>query len=199
MKEMVPIFQPVFFGFGWKGLQVAGAPPGGICPVLSLSGRTLWCSPRHLPGGRGWLGVRAPGSGRWEEVHKWDAYSQPTEIHYHPTQITVPGRTLNGSISSGARPDISANISSNGLRISGETPRSKLWRMASQLMRIQGKRAARQAGGRGTKPGPTCALGHDGRFLGCGQFMAMGVAPRRTGTIGVFPRPGCGLAGGAGF
>ena len=33
-NEIVPIYQPVFFGFGWKGLRVAGP----VLPVVNLGG-----------------------------------------------------------------------------------------------------------------------------------------------------------------
>jgi hypothetical protein len=84
--EIVPVLQPVFFGFGWKGLRVAG-------PVLPLAEYARYC--RYLVARYGarpavYL-VGGDGSGRepqvaagGEEVERWDAYGQPTGIHYRP-------------------------------------------------------------------------------------------------------------------
>ncbi len=84
--EIVPVFQPVFFGFGWKGLRVAG-------PVLPLAEYARYC--RYLVARYGarpavYL-VGGDGTGRepqvaagGEEIERWDAYRQPTGIHYRP-------------------------------------------------------------------------------------------------------------------
>lgn len=84
--EIVPVLQPVFFGFGWKGLGVAGpvVPPVeyarycrylvaryGAQPVVYLVGADgTGLEPQVEAGGR--------------EVHAWDCYQQPTGIHYRP-------------------------------------------------------------------------------------------------------------------
>ena len=84
--EIVPVLQPVFFGFGWKGLQVAGPvlPPAeyarycrylvaryGARPAIYLVGADgSGCEPQVPAGG--------------EEIERWDAYGQPTGIHYRP-------------------------------------------------------------------------------------------------------------------
>ena len=84
--EIVPVWQPVFMGFGWKGLDVAG-------PVLPPAEYARYC--RYLVaryGGRPAIYlVGGDGSGEepqvapgGEEVHGWDAYAQPTGIHYRP-------------------------------------------------------------------------------------------------------------------
>jgi hypothetical protein len=84
--EIVPVYQPVFFGFGWKGLRVAG-------PVLPPEEYARYC--RYLVARYGarpaiYL-VGGDGSGRepqvpagGEEVERCDAYGQPTGIHYRP-------------------------------------------------------------------------------------------------------------------
>lgn len=85
--EIVPVLQPVFQGFGWKGLDVAGAvvPPGdyarycrylvaryGAAPVIYLVGADGWgTEPQIEAGGR--------------EVEAWDCYQQPTGVHYNPS------------------------------------------------------------------------------------------------------------------
>jgi len=84
--EIVPVLQPVFQGFGWKGLSVAGtvAPPNeyarycrylvaryGAGPLIYLVGADgSGYEPQVLAGGR--------------EIEQWDAYGQPTGIHYRP-------------------------------------------------------------------------------------------------------------------
>jgi hypothetical protein len=84
--EIVPVLQPVFFGFGWKGLRVAG-------PVVSPHEYARYC--RYLVARYGarpaiYL-VGADGSGcesqvpaGGEEIEQWDAYAQPAGIHYRP-------------------------------------------------------------------------------------------------------------------
>jgi hypothetical protein len=84
--EIVPVLQPVFFGFGWKGLEVAG-------PVVPPSEYARYC--RYLVARYGarpaiYL-VGADGSGRepqvpagGAEIEGWDAYAQPVGIHYRP-------------------------------------------------------------------------------------------------------------------
>ena len=83
---IVPVYQPVFHGFGWKGKTVLGptADPDeyaryckylvaryGSMPAFWLvSGDSHGLDPGVKPGG--------------ETIEKWDAYHQPTGIHYNP-------------------------------------------------------------------------------------------------------------------
>lgn len=88
-NEITPIYQPVFFGFGWKGLEVAG-------PVLPAEEYARYC--KYLVGRYGarpaiYL-VGADGSGLEPQipaggkaVEKWDSYHQPTGIHYRPHAV----------------------------------------------------------------------------------------------------------------
>ena len=84
--EIVPVYQPVFHGYGWKGLGVAG-------PVIPSDEYARYCRyliarygarpAIYLPGadGSGYLPqVGAAG----EEIETWDCYQQPTGIHYRP-------------------------------------------------------------------------------------------------------------------
>jgi len=86
--EIVPVWQPVFHGYGWKGLDAAG-------PVIPPVEYARYC--RYLVARYGalpaiWL-VSADGDGfasgvdpgGWE-IERWDAYQQPTGIHYAPHQ-----------------------------------------------------------------------------------------------------------------
>ncbi|MDA8438791.1 MAG: DUF4038 domain-containing protein [Propionibacterium sp.] len=84
--DIVPVLQPVFFGWGWKGLRVAG-------PVLPLDEYARYCRylvARYGAGPVMYL-VGADGSGHepqvaagGAEIQAWDAYAQPTGIHYRP-------------------------------------------------------------------------------------------------------------------
>ncbi len=83
---IVPVYQPVFQGFGWKGKYVLGrdAVPSeyvrycryliaryGAKPAIWLvSADNNGLDPCIAPAG--------------EEIEKWDAYRQPTGIHYNP-------------------------------------------------------------------------------------------------------------------
>jgi hypothetical protein len=85
---IVPIYQPVFHGFGWKGQGVAGL-------TVSPEDYARYC--RYLVARYGarpamWL-PGADGTGRepnvrpaGEEIARWDAYQQPSGIHYNPWQ-----------------------------------------------------------------------------------------------------------------
>ena len=84
--EIVPVYQPVFHGYGWKGLDVLGRtidPEEYVryCKYLLArygSKPAIW-----LLGGD--HNGKDPGileSG--EMMEKWDAYAQPTGIHYNP-------------------------------------------------------------------------------------------------------------------
>ncbi len=84
--EIVPVFQPIFHGYGWKGLDVLGRtvhPQEYVryCKYLLArygSNPAFW-----LLGGD--HNGKDPGileSG--EMLEEWDAYAQPTGIHYNP-------------------------------------------------------------------------------------------------------------------
>ena len=84
--DIVPVFQPVFHGYGWKGLEVLGrtvVPEEYVryCKYLLArygSNPAFW-----LLGGD--HNGKDPGileSG--EMMEDWDAYKQPTGIHYNP-------------------------------------------------------------------------------------------------------------------
>jgi len=83
---IAPVWQPVFHGFGWKGLRVAG-------PDVPPSDYARYC--RYLVARYGaypamWL-VCGDGSGQeptigpgGRAIERWDAYRQPTGLHYGP-------------------------------------------------------------------------------------------------------------------
>ena len=84
--EIVPAFQPVFHGFGWKGKQVLGrrvAPGEYVRYCKYLLARYGSYPAFWLLGGD--HNGKDPGvleSG--EMLQKWDGYAQPTGIHYNP-------------------------------------------------------------------------------------------------------------------
>jgi hypothetical protein len=108
---IAPVFQPVFHGYGWKGLRTAGnvIPPAEyarFCRYLVArygAAPALW-----LVGGDG-IGD-APGLGPGgEAIEEWDDYQHPTGMHYAPHAGRTPSRTRPGSTSSGPRPGTTAS------------------------------------------------------------------------------------------
>ena len=59
-------------------------PPDGVRALLPLPRGPLRRPAGDLPGGRRRLGRRAAGGGRRRGGGAWDAYGQPTGIHYRP-------------------------------------------------------------------------------------------------------------------
>lgn len=87
---IVPVFQPVFHGYGWKGLDTAGNIISGeeyarFCKYLVArygADPAIW-----LVGGDG-IGD-APGlDPGGKAIEQWDAYEHPTGIHYAPHGFT---------------------------------------------------------------------------------------------------------------
>jgi hypothetical protein len=83
---IVPVYQPVFHGFGWKGQNVLGWN-------MDAQEYARYC--RYLVARYGAMPamylVSADGDGRnagilegGEEIEKWDDYQQPTGMHYSP-------------------------------------------------------------------------------------------------------------------
>ncbi|MFO7622666.1 MAG: DUF4038 domain-containing protein, partial [Bacteroidales bacterium] len=89
---IVPVYQPVFHGFGWKGKSVLGpvADPeeyaryckylvaryGSMPAFWLVSGDAHGLDPGVKPGG--------------EMIEKWDCYHQPAGIHYNPADDFLP-------------------------------------------------------------------------------------------------------------
>jgi hypothetical protein len=90
---IVPVLQPVFHGFGWKGKTVAGT----TADPLEYARYCRYLVARYGSMPAFWL-VSADGTGRdpgvkpgGQEVEKWDAYNQPTGIHYNPADDYLAG------------------------------------------------------------------------------------------------------------
>ncbi len=83
---IVPVWNPVFHGYGWKGLRVAGpdVPPSDYaryCRYLVArygAHPAIWLV---LGDGNGHEPTIRPGG---QEIEKWDAYQHPTGLHYGP-------------------------------------------------------------------------------------------------------------------
>lgn len=83
---IVPVYNPVFHGFGWKGMNVLGKN-------MDAKEYVRYC--RYLVARYGakpaiWL-IGADSDGKdngvleaGKEVEEWDAYRQPTGLHYNP-------------------------------------------------------------------------------------------------------------------
>ncbi len=86
--EIAPVWNPVFHGYGWKGLDVAGP----VIPPIEYARYCRYLVARYGAQPAIWLVAAdgdglAPGvdPGGWE-IERWDAYQQPTGIHYAPHQ-----------------------------------------------------------------------------------------------------------------
>ncbi len=85
-NEIVPVYQPVFFWFGWKGQKVAGpvVPPAEYARFCRYLVARYGARPAiYLVGGDG-SGYEPQVAAGGEEVERCDDYHQPTGIHYRP-------------------------------------------------------------------------------------------------------------------
>ncbi len=83
---IVPVYQPVFHGFGWKGLQVLGT----IIDAKEYERYCTYLLARYGSQPAIWLlsgdhdgkdpGIKESG----EMLEVWDSYNQPTGLHYNP-------------------------------------------------------------------------------------------------------------------
>jgi hypothetical protein len=89
---IVPVFQPVFHGFGWKGKR----PLGWDMNALEYARYCRYLVARYGAKPAMWL-VGADSDGKnagikegGEEIEKWDAYRQPAGLHYSPFDESDP-------------------------------------------------------------------------------------------------------------
>ena len=98
--EIVPVFQPVFHGFGWKGLDVLGnyvEPEEYVryCKYLLArygSKPAFWL----IAGDNGGNDPGVAQAG--EMLEKWDCYRQPTGLHYNPCDDYVAEWAVNNPL-----------------------------------------------------------------------------------------------------
>lgn len=85
-NEIVPVYQPVFHGFGWKGLLAAGRVvlPAEYARYCRYLVARYGARPAiYLVGGDG-SGYEPNTPVGGDEVETWDCYKQPAGIHYRP-------------------------------------------------------------------------------------------------------------------
>lgn len=89
--DIVPVYQPVFHGFGWKGLDVLG----NVAVPDEYERYCKYLLARYGSKPAFWLlagdnGGRDPGVQEGGEMlEAWDAYQQPTGLHYNPSDDYV--------------------------------------------------------------------------------------------------------------
>ena len=83
---IVPVVSPVFQGFGWKGRRVAGlaVPPAEYARYCRYLVARYGAAPIVYLAGADGSGEEPQVTAGGAEVHAWDAYGQPTGIHYQP-------------------------------------------------------------------------------------------------------------------
>ncbi|MET0520631.1 MAG: DUF4038 domain-containing protein [Jiangellaceae bacterium] len=83
---IVPVLQPVFQGFGWKGLDVAGTvvPPADYARYCRYLVARYGARPAVYLVGADGSGDEPQVEAGGREVHDNDCYGQPTGIHYRP-------------------------------------------------------------------------------------------------------------------
>jgi hypothetical protein len=83
---LTPVWQPVFHGYGWKGLGTAGpvVPPAEYARYCRYLVARYGARPAiYLPGADG-AGTEPQIEAGGREIRAWDAYRQPTGVHYRP-------------------------------------------------------------------------------------------------------------------
>jgi hypothetical protein len=84
--DLVPVWSPVFQGYGWKGLGVAGlvVPPDEYARYCRYLVARYGAQPAVYLVGADGTGYEPQSAAGGAEVHSWDCYAQPTGIHYQP-------------------------------------------------------------------------------------------------------------------
>jgi Protein of unknown function (DUF4038)/Domain of unknown function (DUF5060) len=83
---IAPVLQPVFHGFGWKGKRTAGpvVPPADYARYCRYLVARYGARPAVYLVGADGAGTEPQIAAGGAEVQEWDAYGQPTGIHYRP-------------------------------------------------------------------------------------------------------------------
>ena len=200
--EIVPVLQPVFMGFGWKGLSVAGpvVPPPEYARYCRYLVARYGARPAvYLVGGDGsGYEPQVPAGG--DEVERWDAYRQPAGIHYRP-------HADNRAWQDAAWLDFQwCQTGHSGEHVPERV--ADMWRNTPLKAVANGEPTYENGGGgatrRGLVAGPRGLVQplrgrHDGRGLWRGQHVAVAAARGRARPPAFFPGRGRGLARGAGL
>ena len=125
---LTPVLQPVFSRLRLEGSR---RPAGPVVPPEEYARYCRYLVARYGARPAVYL-VGADGSGTepqieagGQEVHRWDAYGQPTGFTTSRTRRPTRTRRRPGSTSSGARPVTRATTSPTGWPTSGATPPPK--------------------------------------------------------------------------
>ena len=83
---ITPVWQPVFHGYGWKGLDTAGpvVPPAEYARYCRYLVARFGARPAVYLAGADGAGTEPQIEAGGREIRAWDAYRQPTGIHYRP-------------------------------------------------------------------------------------------------------------------
>ncbi len=185
--EIVPVWQPVFHGFGWKGLRTAGpvVPPAEYARYCRYLVARYGARPAiYLVGGDG-SGREPQIAAGGEEVEAWDAYQQPTGIHYRPHIVADASQERRWLDFQWCQTGHTASTSPNAWPTCGATCRRRRSPTASRptSMAADGTRRRLVAGARSVEQ--PLRRRHDGRRLRRGQPLAVGAPRRRAGPVGL--------------
>ncbi len=89
---IVPVYQPVFQGYGWKGLNALGkdAVPAEYARYCRYLVARYGAAPAMWLVSADRTGLEPCVEAGGVEIHAWDAYHQPVGIHYSPADQSTP-------------------------------------------------------------------------------------------------------------
>ncbi len=200
--DLVPVLQPVFHGFGWKGLDVAGTvvPEEDYARYCRYLVARYGARPGGLPRGRRRFGRRATGGGRRRGGARVGRV-RPADRHPLPAardQPSAPGAAVAGLPELSDRPRGGAP-SGAGRRHVAQHPGQGGAEPGADL-----RAHPRTGPGRGVVAGPRgmeqpVRRRHDGGRLRSGQPVAVAPARRRAGPQRGLPVPRRRVARGGGL
>jgi hypothetical protein len=193
--EIVPVLQPVFFGFGWKGLDVAGpvVPPPEYARYCRYLVARYGAQPAVYLVGADGTGHEPQVEAGGREVHQWDCYAQPTGIHYRPHSTAAAHQedpwldfqwcqTGHEGEHVPERVTLLASRSPAKAAANGEPTYENTGRTGKAAGWWQGHEAWSNL----------CAGGTMGVVYGAGSLWQWALRPNEPGQEPYFPAPGCG-------
>jgi hypothetical protein len=156
--EIVPVLQPVFQGFGWKGLDAAGTviPPAEYARYCRYLVARYGARPAIYLVGADGSGQESQIAAGGAEVHAWDCYAQPTGIHYRPLADNRASQNADWLDFQWCQTGHGGEHVPERSPTCGATLPPRPWPTASRATSRHAPTATPPAGGRATKPGPTC-------------------------------------------